>query len=145
MLSSFAWIVNIRDNLGVPLVIVQLQSIVYLQCAIVQCIICQCTYNGCASCQCIEDRWHRPQNSNKMQLILIFSSPNLLMVLTTLWKCYLLGTMHQHQFFNFYNRTRAIKEDAREVDNILIHPGWDRWALLTEQSSKKKKVLAGVG
>ena len=44
MSSSFAWIVNIRDNLGVPVVIVQLQSIVYLHCAIyVQCIICQCT------------------------------------------------------------------------------------------------------
>ena len=102
-------------------------------------LICQCTlYNGCAGCQCIEDRWHRPQNSNKMQLILIFSSPNLMMVSTTWWKCYYLG---QSININFLTSTQQDSSHQRRCPRGGQHPHPSRMGQVSS-GRKKKKVLA---
>ena len=45
-------------------------------------------------------------------------------------------------------RTRARKEEAREVDNILIHPGWDRCCISISSISSfwqiGKEVVLGI-
>ena len=45
--------------------------------------------------------------------------------------------------FNDQNcRTRALKKDAREVETIHIHPGWDRYRLLYDDEEEEDESPA---
>ena len=42
--------------------------------------------------------------------------------------------------FNDQNcRTRALKKDAREVETIHIHPGWDRYRLSYDDKEEEEE------